>query len=256
MPSFKLSKWYLDCVTLTGDTLIAYSGTARWGKLRLHYSSTLETADERIVERYSLRPPLNPVVTDSIVSWQSKTLKISGSWEKLSPGVNETIYRESDGVIEWDCRMPLARAKIGDRQGLGYVENLTMTIPPWKLPIQTLRWGRFTSPTDWLTWIDWEGDYSRRIVYLNGELLQCSRIEDNKLEANDQTCLSMRRSLVLRDGPLGMTALSVVPGIRKMFPKQLIEMVECKWRSWARLERKDKSPVEGWAIHERVSWPR
>jgi len=256
MTSFKLSKWYLDCVTNAGDAVIAYSGTARWGKLCLHYSSILETANDRVRQRYSLRRPLDPVVSDSILSWRSKALKIEGNWHSLSRGLSETVFRSAEGVIEWNCRMPLARVKIGDMQGLGYVEHLAMTIPPWKLPIHTLRWGRFTSPTDWLTWIDWEGDYSRRIVYLNGELLECPGLDDNQIEANGETCLRMTRPFVLRNGRLGTTALSVVPGITTVFPKQLVEMVECKWRSWARLERTGKPPVEGWAIHERVSWPQ
>jgi hypothetical protein len=258
MASFKLVKWYLDCVTPTGEVLIAYTGTAQWGKLRLHYSSILESANDRIVARYSLRPQLAPSMTNSTISWNSKPLKIDASWQGASSGISQTIYRSAEGQIEWDCRMPLARATIGARQGLGYVENLTMTIPPWKLPIHTLLWGRFTSATDWLTWIDWQGDHSRRIVYLNGDLLPCPIVEDNQIEAEDkdQTRLSMRRSLVLRNGRIGTTALSVVPGIEKMFPKQLVEMNECKWRSWARLERKGKPPVEGWAIHERLNWPQ
>jgi len=256
MPAFKLSKWYLDCVTDAGDTLIAYTGTAQWGKLRLNYSSTLETVSNRIIERHSIRPPLLPEITESMISWRSKALKVDGRWEALSSGMNQTIYRSAEGVIEWACRMPLARVRVGGKQGFGYAENLRMTIAPWTLPIHTLRWGRFTSSTDWVTWIDWQGDYSLRIVYLNGNLLQSSRIEDHKIEASDQMRLSMSRSLVLRDGDIGRTALSVVPGIQRVFPKQLVEMVECKWRSWARLERTGKPSVEGWAIHEKVSWPQ
>ena len=150
--------------------------------------------------------------------------------------------------------MPLARAKARERSGLGYVEFLEMTIPPWELPIRTLRWGRFTSSSDWVTWIDWQGDSSRRIVYMNGEMIPCSKIEDDRLEADDGTRLLMDRSLVLRDGPLGTTALSAVSGIRRMFPARLLQMAECRWRSRSRLERKGKTPVEGWAIHEKVSW--
>jgi len=130
MASFKLSKWYLDLVTDAGDTMIVYAGIAQGGKLRLHYSSVLETANDRIAERYSLRRPLDPVVTSSTISWQSKALKVDGNWNTMAPGVGQTIYRCAMGFIDWDCRMPLAVATIGDRQGLGYVEKLTMTISP------------------------------------------------------------------------------------------------------------------------------
>lgn len=256
MAPFKLSKWYLDCVTDAGDTVIVYTGAARWGKLRLHYSSMLETSEDRLLERHTLRPQVSPETADSTVSWCSKLLKVDGAWEALSNAVSETIYWSAEGSIQWDCIMPLAQARVRDRRGLGYVEHLTMTIPPWRLPIHTLRWGRFTSVSDWLTWIDWQGEYSRRIVFMNGEMLPCSTIEDGRIEGNAGMCLAMDRSLVLRDGALGTTALSAVPGVSKIFPSRLVEMVECKWRSRARLERKGKPPVDGWAIHEKVSWPR
>jgi len=256
MSSFKLSKWYFDCVTDLGDLIIVYTGLAQWRKFRLHYSSTLETAKEAIVERRSLRPQSSPEISGPRICWRSKALKVDGAWEALSCAVSETIYRSSEGSIEWNCLMPMAHARIGDRRGLGYAEHLTMTIPPWKLPIDTLRWGRFTSSSAWLTWIDWQGRYSRRIVYMNGEALECPMIGDERIEASDGMRLSMDRSLLLRDGLLGKTALSRMPSIGKLFPSRLTEMAERKWRSWARLERNGRPTVEGWAIHEKVSWPQ
>jgi len=254
MASFYLSKWYLDYVTDQGDVEIAYTGKVHWGPVRLHYSSVLKTTDERIRERHSLRPQRPPQQEDSTISWRSKALNCDTSWEAASPSVRETVYRSTKGSIEWNCLMPLARAIARERSGLGYVEHLEMTIPPWELPIRTLRWGRFTSASDWVTWIDWKGEFSRGIVCMNGQVIPCPTIEDARLKAEDGTRLLMDRSLVLRDGPLGTTALSVVPGIRRMFPAQLLQMSECKWRSRSRLERKGKIPVEGWAIHEKVSW--
>jgi hypothetical protein len=256
MAPFKLSKWYFDCVTDAGDAAIVYTGDVQWRKLRLHYSSVLETGDGGVVQRHSLRRQVSPEISGAKISWSSKPLKVDGVWEALSSAIVATIYRSSEGSIEWNCLMPLARARVGDRCGLGYAERLTMTILPWKLPIHTLRWGHFTSASDWLTWIDWRGEYSQRIVYMNGKALQCPTVEDERIEAGDEMCLSMDRSLVLRDGRLGETALSGVPGIREMFPSRLVEMVECKWCSRSRLERKGGATVEGWTIHEKVSWPQ
>ena len=255
MARFHLAKWYLDYVTEAGDVEIAYTGTAHWGPVRLHYSSILEAAEGRVRKRHSLRPQPPPEQQDSTISWRSKALNCDTTWEAAAPPVRETVYRSTKGSVEWNCLMPLARAKARERTGLGYVEHLEMTIPPWELPIRTLRWGRFASASDYVIWIDWQGEFSRRIVYRNGETIPCATIEDDRLEAEDRTRLLMDRSLVLRDGPLGTTALSVVPGIRGMFPARLLRMTECKWRSRARLERTGKAPVEGWAIHEVVSWP-
>jgi hypothetical protein len=143
-----------------------------------------------------------------------------------------------------------------DRCGLGYAEHLTMTVPPWKLPIQTLRWGRFTSASDWIVWIDWQGEFSRRIVYRNGKNAAPSVLEDDRIEFDDGYRLRMDRSLTIREGALGTTALSAVPGIRKTFPARLLEIDECKWRSRGRLEKPGSPAVEGWAIHEIVTWPK
>lgn len=254
MATFSLSKWYLDWVTDAGEVTVAYTGKVRWGPVRLHYSSILETTGSRVRERRTLRPQAPPEVSESVVRWNVKALKFDSAWEAVCPGMRETIYQCSEGSVEWNCIMPLARARSGERSGLGYVEHLSMTVPPWKLPIHTLRWGRFTSASDWVTWIDWEGEYARRVVYHNGRKISCATIGDDRLEAEDGTQILMDRSLVLRKGALGTTALARVASLRKTFPARLLQIHECKWRSWSRLERQGKLPVEGWAIHEKVSW--
>jgi len=131
-----------------------------------------------------------------------------------------------------------------------------MTIAPWKLPIQTLRWGRFNTQSDWIVWIDWLGEFARRIVYRNGVKAPIRFLDDGEIEFCDGTRLVMDRSLVLRDGQLGATALSMIPGLRDKFPARLLQVNECKWRSRGRLECPGKPVIAGWAIHERVEWPK
>jgi len=254
--AFKLSKWYLDCVTDAGDVSIAYTGTVRWGVMHLHYSSLLESTAERITTRSSLRGQEEPKAQRGLISWHSNPLEFDGLWHADAVAVRETVYSGEDGAIEWNCLMPQAQARVRDRCGLGYAEHLTMTVPPWKLPIRTLRWGRFTSASDWIVWIDWQGEFSRRMVYRNGNADLPPVLEDDRIEFNDGCCLRMNRSLTIREGALGTTALSVIPGIRKTFPARLLEIDECKWRSRARLEKPGGPAVEGWAIHERVTWPQ
>jgi hypothetical protein len=253
---FKLSKWYLDCVTDSGDVSIAYTGAAQWGMLHLHYSSLLESRSGSIRTKHSLREVGEPKLSGKEISWRADVLQIEGEWQADSETLRETIYSSDAGCIDWLCVMPRANARLGDRRGLGYAEKLTMTIPPWKMPIQTLRWGRFLSPSDWVVWIDWRGEFSRHVVYQNGKAVATSVLDDDSIEIENGTRLTLDRSLVIREGPLGTTALSVVPGIRKTFPARLLEVDECKWRSRARLQRVDGSTVEGWAIHEKVTWPQ
>lgn len=256
MPKFHLSKWYLDCVSDHGDVSIAYTGSVQWGVVRINYSSLLETTNDRITVRNSLRRQQPPEIRNGVLSWQAKFIKMNGEWRANSHALRDVIYTSRNGSIEWNCLMPQAHTRFRDRVGLGYVEHLTMTIAPWKLPLQTLLWGRFTSASNWITWIDWQGEFSRRLVYVNGSPVQPSLLDDEKIEFPDGTLLLMDRSLVIRSGQLGSTALSGIPGIRKTFPARLLKINECKWRSRARLQKPDGSSMDGWAIHERVSWPK
>ena len=60
MAAFELSKWYLDCVTASGDASIAYTGTVNWGPVRLHYASLLESTAGVVKAKHSLRPEAQP----------------------------------------------------------------------------------------------------------------------------------------------------------------------------------------------------
>lgn len=258
---FSLSKWYLDCVTDIGDTSIVYTGEVVWGALRLHYTSLLENEGLRTRERHSLRKQPPPQIKNGCVYWEAHALKAGGEWRVDSAqsrqiGIEKSIFHSPQGSIEWHCLAPHAIACVGKRSGLGYAEHLEMTIPPWKLPIQRLRWGRFISDSYWMVWIDWQGENSRRIVYANGQELHAPVVEDGQIELANGARLTMDRSLVLRDGPLGTTALGHIPGIRQTFPVRLLQVRECKWRSLGRLEWPGEPATQGWIIHERVEWPK
>jgi hypothetical protein len=191
-----------------------------------------------------------------MLRWQSDALGMEGEWQADCSEIRETIFASGAGSVEWRCLMPRAQTRVNNRAGLGYAEHLKVTIAPWKLPIRTLLWGRFATPSDWIVWIDWLGDFTRRVVYWNGQATPTSALEDGQIEFRDGARLSLDRSLVLREGQLGATALSVIPGVRDTFPARLLRMNECKWRSRGKFERPGMSTVEGWAIHERVEWPQ
>ncbi len=254
--AFKLSKWYLDCITDLGDASIVCTGTVDWGPICLHCSSLLENTARLVTARHSLWPQAAPNIDSGSLRWRSGALRIDSEWHAGSSEICETVFASDAGSIEWRCLMPRAETRINDRSGLGYAEHLTITIAPWKLPIRVLRWGRFATPSDWVVWIDWAGDFTRRIVYRNGETASASRIDDGLIEFQDGARLVMDRSLVLRQGRLGAQALSVIPGVRDTFPARLLKVNECKWRSRASFDRLGRPPVEGWAIHERVEWPK
>lgn len=258
--TFELEKWYADCISDTGDAAIAYYGAARWNKLSVNYSSLLTiTGDAPARAQYSVRGSEAPSHDGSLVHWRSPHLHFHGTWTTVDRGYAETLYSGDDGFVEWHCLQPRANAVIDwadgkQLRGLGYVERLRMTVPPWKLPIDELLWGHFLSATDSLVWIDWRGSVRTKLVLLNGRRIDAAEVSENAVSFGTSGLLTFNEGSVLREGKLGAVALAALSTIKKLLPVRILDVDETKWRSRARLKHPD--PHEGWAIHEVVKWPR
>jgi hypothetical protein len=255
MAAFQLSKWYFDCVTDSGDVSIAYTGSVRWGKLRCCYSSLLESTAGQVRAQHSLRERRAPAVTPASITWRSDVLQTEGHWQADAAEIRETMLAGEHGSVKWQCLMPRARVRLGSRTGWGYAEHLAMTVPPWELPLETLLWGRFLSAQDWIVWIDWRGPHARRVVYRNGEPTP-AEVTDDGIQFPDGARLSLDRTFVIRDGAMGTTTFAGIPLLGQTFPARLLQVHETKWRSRARFEPSEGSGSDGWAIHERVTWPK
>lgn len=252
---FELLKWYADCVSTGGDALIVYSGQLRYKQFAVSYESTL--AEQRV--KHSLRRSSITAGLDC-VSWVSRGLGLCGEWRGCSPEIRETVFQSDHGSVEWECLIPNGVAVIERTQrpalrGIGYLERLRLTIPPWRLPIHRLRWGRFLSERNTLIWIDWEGDFRTRIVYSNGSRVHATSVSSDELILEGGSRLAMDRGLVLREGKLGDTVLHSIPGLVRVAPPHIFLMDECKWRSRATLESPGCPSDRGWCIHEEVTWP-
>jgi hypothetical protein len=229
--------------------------------LVIHYQSMLRHDGERTRSSSSLRKGQPPTVEDNVLKWHSSALQIDGTWRSLSRPLQETVLESDAGSIHWHCLQPRAFAsvrvgKTAAISGFGYVENVRMSIPPWRLPLQQLRWGRFLSETDELVWIDWCGPYSKQVVFYNGESVLATGITDHAVAlAASATTLSLDRGRVLREGTIVHTALAKLPGLEKILPRQILAVRECKWLSRAVLRRAGAAEAAGWAIHEVVQWP-
>jgi hypothetical protein len=258
---FQLTKWYADCVAENGDAIIVYCGIARWRAFTLCYASVLEAKTGKEPHaRYSLKKCAMPLEEATTIRWQCKSLQIEGIWERLDPSCDAQIYESSEGSIEWRCVLPRARATLTlDHgvilQGLGYVDRLEMSVAPWNLPIDELRWGRFLSESDSLVWIDWQGEHPRRIVLENGTPRNATSVGESEIILDGDVSLQLSGGDVLRTGALGKTALGAIPGVMHLLPKRLLDVQECKWRSRAELLR-GNAASSGWAIHEVVRWPK
>ncbi len=254
---FHLSKWYADCITEAGDVFIGYAAEVRWRALHIHYASVLECrGTQKPRSRFSLRAGLPPQPQDGALAWRAPALRTSGTWHGMQPPLHEVLL---GGAIEWDCFQPGARVEVRsgeDRMcGLGYIERLGLTIPPWRLPIRELRWGRFVSESDALVWIDWSGPHQERLAFHNGIPIAATRIDEGGLDLGASVRLRFRETIPLRQGSLAETALAKIPDAPAILPGRILRVRETKWRSRAVLECAAAPAVRGWAIHEFVEWP-
>lgn len=264
-PDFLLSKWYLDCVGEKGEAFIGYAATLYWKGLNLHYASFF-THDRAIrgggkTTRTTLSVSSQPEVSSDGIHWSSPALKIEGYWVPLSPGIDRRLLNIPDGALQWKCFQPHARASIrldGSHtiEGFGYVERIDLSIPPWQLPIDKLRWGRFLSERDALVWIEWVGSEHGQVhLFYNGRRVNDCAISDTGIAFDqNRSVLTLRDRQVLRQGALVSTALSMIPGIARLFPEKILRTRECKWLSRGGLAVGDSPLSEGWAIHEIVNF--
>jgi len=252
---FSLVKWYMDCVTERGDTAILYCADIRFRGLRGSYSSIL-LADQYSSTTRSSVGRLGVHLDGQRFQVDFPRLNASGTWTAEAPAVEHVMYANPSGSVHWNCLQPASsvRLAIGGRElvGLGYAECLTLTLPPWQLPMRQLKWGRFVSERDSLAWIDRRGPYSVQIGVHNGSKHENLTISDNEISLAGAT-LRLSETLALRSGTLGSTVLPGLPALAKLLPGNLFNIDEKKWRSLGVLEAQGRQS-RGWAIHEVVQW--
>jgi len=184
-------------------------------------------------------------------------LKVLGRWEAdgVAP-VEHTVFENATGSVVWNCLQPRSTAwvRIGERKqrGLGYAERLTVTLPPWQLPMRQLRWGRFVSPEDAVAWIDWQGPYSTSFATHNGRQNMLLSVTETEVELSDGV-LRMEPGLALRAGRVGSTVLPGARALGRLLPRSLFNIEEQKWRSRGSLQAGERES-RGWVIHEVVHW--
>jgi hypothetical protein len=252
-PKFFLSKWYFDCVSDDGEAFIGYAAELRWRTLTIDYSSTLHyRRNQKVRTATSLRKIAPPRVQDSYVHWDSSHLGVIGKWTPFTQPIDRILVESETGYIEWNCLQSNATAEISVEnnriEGNGYVDHVMMTIPPWQLPFDQLRWGRFHSNSDSIVWLAWQGGNEINLAFYNGAPIESPIIDAHGLRSRDVS-LELDTGDVLREGPLLRTALAKVHGIDKVFPKSILHTYECK-----RLSQRSSSMTAqpGWAIHEAV----
>ncbi len=253
---FRLSKWYMDCVAPDGTAVVAYWSRVVWGMVRFRHAALLLRRDGAVSEAATLHAGSEPLPRPDGVVCRNDALAIQGHWQALSLPVERTLLATDQGSVAWHCLVPRAQARLEltnaiTVEGLGYVERLDISLPPWHLPIEELCWGRFLSQNSNLVWIEWRGLRPLKIVNLNGVDLDGGDIANERVAWRGGR-LELEPAFVLREGTLGTTALERQPMLRFLAPRAAKEIHECKWLRPARLVGDQDRMETGWAINEVV----
>jgi len=256
--NFLLTKWYLDCVAETGDTVIVYAAHLQWNTLSFQYASTITVLDGKVGAASSLHGIPLPALNGETLTLRQPGLDIAGTWSALRPSIRRTAFRDRDGAVDWHCVQPMAEVDLLLRKkfrilGLGYAECLTVSVPPWQMPLAGLNWGRFLSREHAVVWIDWQGAQALRSVIHNGEEFRQASVTESEISFDEgRRRIEMDRGLVVRRGLLGDTFPEIAK-LARLVPRSMLSVNECKWRSQAVLHTPE-SACKGWAIHEVVKW--
>lgn len=256
--AFSLTKWYLDVVTEDGGVAIAYWGELRWGRLRPRFSGVfVDTGDGTPTPwRLSGQDVAPPVLDADGLVWSAAALDLRIACDRQEPGFARRLLETPHGTIDWRCELPRAavRIQVKDRilEGIGYAERLELTLLPWRIPADEIRWGRFLAPGASVVWIEWRGESPQRVVCHDGRLVEATLVSEAMVAGRDGWTLALEECRVLSDDRLGglLAPLELLHAV----VKPLAAVHQTRWLSRGTLQTVATGPVHGWAIHELVRW--
>ncbi|CAF1577471.1 unnamed protein product, partial [Adineta steineri] len=240
---FYLCKWYADIIDEeTDDVTIIYLGELEWKFLKVNFTNILQFIQKQtLISRLTLLNYKSPIFDDDC--FQINSNGISGEWKRKSECIFcEKLFDNDDGYILWECFIPngLAQIKVNNKinKGLGYVEKLTMTLKPWQVPIDILRWGRFLYENQYIIWIRWIGKEEKFLIFHNGIKYSDGIINDEMIEFGNYRLILLEK-YILRNGLLSETIFDRFVWIKKFFPLEFLDINECKWETWSEFYEKN-----------------
>jgi len=258
MNEFRLEKWYMDASSEKGQAFIAYAASLQWNLVNLNYSgyTFLPGHSEKILKRSTFSPKQLLQITADRIEW--KCFQAKAIWQRGDASIEETLFSSDDGEITWSCIFPTSNAniEIGSHKienSLGYAEKITLSIPPWKIPIHELHWGRYLSEEHTVIWIQWIGPVPRTLIYFNGDKITDAKISTTQIIFRDYT-LELKQNNTLRKGTVLSTVFGKFPSLAKLFPSSIVALEENKWLSDGTLIKTGRVVSSGKAIHELVIW--
>jgi hypothetical protein len=141
-------------------------------------------------------------------------------------------------------------------KGFGYAETLSLSIKPWNLPIDELRWGRFFSDTCTVIWINWKGKFPVNRIFLNGVEYNDATYKDDIISFCDGIYqLRFSEVLIIRKGKL-LNLFSGISWLKFLFNRRILETMEIKYKAKTIFSKNSVSLSKGWSLYEIVTWAK
>jgi hypothetical protein len=263
---FYLNKWFLDCVSEEGEAMIFYAAKLKWRGWEVPYTSWLYYDPVTGPTHRSRFHKIHlPEKNDRSIYWNDPRFGVAGKWEALASPLQARLFESDEGYLDWNCFQPVSnvRVNIKDRviKGMGYTEQLVLTVEPWKIPMNELRWGRYGSQEDHMVWIELRGEEKQQWMWYNGEKIENVNIEDDQITIPAKgISLELDRSVVLESKKKILQVvrdiIRYLPGFNKSIPLRFLMADEIKWLNRGILQKEGKTVGKGWTIHEFVNFNR
>ncbi|MBL7789075.1 MAG: hypothetical protein JNL75_04490 [Chitinophagales bacterium] len=258
---FNLEKKYFDVIDNNGNCFIAYWAELYILIIKINFSSIIINNSENITtEKVSLTKTDKPN-QDNDFTFKNKKLGITFVFNGKKTGVKEELYQNiQEEKLVWDCHHPLASVSLYydgiNYRGLGYSETIHMSLAPWELPIDELRWGRYLSQDTSIVWIEWKGSNPLRKIYYNSSYYEDGSIDNEKLVfGSGKYQVYFLSPSVIYEGKIS-NHLKNLNWLKWIINKRILETIEVKFKSKAIFKVNDSMMNTGWSLYEIVKWKK
>ncbi len=243
-----LEKWYADSIGTNQTTpTIRYLAHLHCLGLKFSYAAQLGTEPFSRF-RFGLNSIALPKVTQQTLNWASDTSDQTLSWHN-SESRPVVLWKQADQYVIWNPRVLNSSSACSS----SYVEQLILNVAPWKLGIRLLKWGRFCGPTRSLVWIEWEGKYPLKKVFLDGVQEELLKVEHDRVIANSVTLLITQCQPLVQE-TLESGALKKLGFLKALIPQNFQLGQENKWYGCGSLQLTSGEVEQGNVIYEEVTW--
>lgn len=258
---FYIDKWFLDFVGEHGEAMIFYAAVLHWKGWEVAYTSWLDYSPlTGTTYKSHLRHVHLPSKQAEVIHWADPDFGVEGTWTANGNPVSARLFDSEAGYLDWRCHQPAARVQltVGGKtlRGAGYVEQLILTAPPWKIPLAELRWGRFGSEGHQMVWVELKEEETRQWLWWNGERQGPCLIGEDQIAFPDGRLLRFEDQVTMRAGkPIFSVAQKItalIPGFSRIIPSKFLMGEEAKWFGKGVLVDNGTVVSEGHALYELV----